>query len=124
MRTSHEYIFLLLKKFVRIAHAPADAGPRFTNAGISHAEVDRTFSNNKQTNLLEITEYSVDEPRIVASEKSVPEPCTGSQGSSGVDCRRVANAGDFPHVGIEKTIGNGRKNIYSVVTTTIYDPSG
>ena len=46
----------------------------------------------------------------MASELLVPEPCTGSEGSSGVDYRRVANAGDLPrHVGMEQKEGKYRK---------------
>lgn len=52
----------------------------------------------------------------MASELLVPEPCTGSEGSSGVDCCRVANAGDSPrHVGTEQKEGNNGR------TTTISD---
>lgn len=39
----------------------------------------------------------------MASESLVPKPCTGPEGSSGLDYRRVASAGDSPrHVGRNK----------------------
>lgn len=49
----------------------------------------------------------------MVSELLVPEPCTRPEGSSGVECRRVANAGDLPrHVGMEQKEGKYRTNIY------------
>lgn len=52
----------------------------------------------------------------MASESLVPKPCTGPEGSSGLDYRRVASAGDSPrHVGTEQKEGNKER------TTAISD---
>lgn len=58
----------------------------------------------------------------MASELLVPEPCTGPEGSSGVGCCRMANAGDSPrHVGTdEKKEVKDEQLLFPIYSIAVY----